>query len=250
MSGFEPVATVYTMSAMKLSRIISNQPSISRKKANWMIATGQVWVNNQPCCVADTEVDGFTTVSINDTVVQPGACARYVMVNKPAGYLSATVDNTHPTVLQLLPADISKDLHIAGRLDRATTGLMILTNNGTWSRRLTQPGVGIAKVYRVTTAYPIGPDTVQRFAQGIWFEYEQLATSPATLELLTPEQARLTIYEGRYHQVKRMFHAVGNRVTALHREQIGHLQLGIGLAPGGFRMLTNLEIEDLNRYYI
>lgn len=249
MSGVGPVATVYTMSAMKLSRIISNQPSISRKKANRLIATGQVWVNNQACFTADAEVDGFTSVSINGVMVKPGTDARYVMLHKPAGYLSATADDKHPTVMQLLPADISRDLHLAGRLDRATTGLMILTNNGVWSRRLTQPGVGIPKVYQVTTAYPIAPDTVQRFAEGIWFEYEQLLTAPATLELLAPEQARLTIYEGRYHQVKRMFHAAGNRVTALHREQIGHLQLDSGLCSGRFRMLTGSEISGLDQYY-
>lgn len=249
MSGVGPVATVYTMSAMKLSRIISNQPSVSRKHANRLIATGQVWVNNQACCTADTEIDEFSSVCVNGVVVQPGTGARYVMLHKPAGYLSATTDDTHPTVLQLLPADISHDLHLAGRLDRATTGLMILTNNGAWSRRLTRPGIGIPKVYQVTTAYPIGPDTVQQFAQGIWFEHEQLFTTPAILQVLAPQQARLTLYEGRYHQVKRMFHAAGNRVTALHREQIGHIKLDSGLCSGRFRMLTGSEISGLDQYY-
>ena len=249
MSGFGPVDTVYTMSAMKLSRIVGNQPDISRKKANWLIATGQVYVNDQVCRMADINVDEFAVVSVVGKTVQQGHRVRYIMLHKPAGYLSATEDDTHPTVLQLLPPALSQGIHIAGRLDRATTGLMILTNNGTWSRQLTLPGMGIAKVYRVTTAYPIGPDTAQRFAEGIWFEYEQLTTAPAALELLAPTRARLTIYEGRYHQVKRMFHAVGNRVTALHREQIGHLQLNSDLAEGDFRMLTGSEIEGLNRYY-
>lgn len=234
---------------MKLSRIISNQPDISRKKANWLIATGQVRVNGRLCRVANADVDEFSRVSVNSTAVQQGHCAHYIMLHKPAGYLSATVDNTHPAVLQLLPAELHTGLHIAGRLDRASTGLMILTNNGSWSRQLAQSGMGIAKVYRVTTAYAIGPDTARRFAEGIWFEYEQFTTAPATLELLTPTQARLTIYEGRYHQVKRMFHAVGNRVTALHREQIGHLQLNHDLAVGSFRMLTVSEIERVNRHY-
>jgi 16S rRNA pseudouridine516 synthase len=201
------------------------------------------------CRISATDVDEFEVVSVSGKTVQQGHCARYIMLHKPAGYLSATEDDTHPTVLQLLPPALGQGLHIAGRLDRATTGLMILTNNGTWSRQLTLPGTGIAKIYRVTTAYPIGPDTAQRFAEGIWFEYEQLTTAPATLELLAPTMARLTIYEGRYHQVKRMFHATGNRVIALHREQIGHLQLGSDLAEGNFRMLTGSEIEGLNRYY-
>lgn len=249
MSDFGPVVTVYTMSAMKLSRIVSNQPDISRKKANWLIATGHVYVNDRVCCVADTDVNEFSVVTVNNKTVQQGHCAHYIMLHKPAGYLSATEDNTHPTVLQLLPSALGQGIHLAGRLDRATTGLMILTNNGTWSRQLTQPGRGIGKIYRVTTAYPIGPDTAQRFAEGIWFEYEQLTTAPAALELLEPTLARLTVYEGRYHQVKRMFHAVGNRVIALHREQIGHLKLTSDLAEGEFRMLTDLEIEGVNRYY-
>ena len=249
MSGLRPIVTVYTMSAMKLSRIVSNQPDISRKQANRLIATGQVYVNNLSCRTADADVDEFAAVSVNGKTVRQSRYAHYIMLHKPAGYLSATEDDTHPTVLQLLPPALSQCLHIAGRLDRATTGLMILTNNGTWSRRLTLPGMAIGKVYRVATAYPIGPDTAQRFAEGIWFEYEQLTTAPATLELLEPTLARLTIYEGRYHQVKRMFHAVGNRVIALHREQIGHLQLNNDLAEGHFRMLTGSEIEGLNRYY-
>jgi len=249
MSGFGPVVTVYTMSAMKLSRIVSNQRDISRKKANWLVATGQVHVNDLICRVADTDVNEFAVVRVNGKTAQQGHCARYIMLHKPAGYLSATEDDTHPTVLHLLPPALGRGLHIAGRLDRATTGLMILTNNGTWSRQLTLPGMGIAKVYRVTTAHPIGPNTAQCFAEGIWFEYEQLTTAPATLELLEPTLARLTIYEGRYHQVKRMFHATGNRVIALHREGIGHLQLNSDLAEGSFRMLTGSEIEGLNRYY-
>jgi len=249
MSGLRPIVTVYTMSAMKLSRIVSNQSDVSRKQANWLIATGKVYVNNLSCRTADADVSESAVVSVNGKTLQQGHCAHYIMLHKPAGYLSATEDDTHPTVLQLLPLALGQGLHIAGRLDRATTGLMILTNNGTWSRRLTLPGMAIGKVYRVATAYPIGPDTAQRFAEGIWFEYEQLTTAPATLELLEPTLARLTIYEGRYHQVKRMFHAVGNRVIALHREQIGHLQLNNDLAEGNFRMLTGSEIEGLNRYY-
>jgi 16S rRNA pseudouridine516 synthase len=165
------------------------------------------------------------------------------MLHKPAGFLSATLDHTHTTVMELVAPELREDLHIAGRLDRASTGLLILTNDGRWSRQLTEPRIKIPKVYRVCTAYPISPDTPQRFAEGIWFEYEQLTTSPAQLDLLGPCEARVTIYEGRYHQVKRMFHAAGNRVTALHRERMGKIRLDDSLAPGQYRPLTPEEID-------
>ncbi|HSH12612.1 MAG TPA: 16S rRNA pseudouridine(516) synthase [Desulfurivibrionaceae bacterium] len=176
-------------------------------------------------------------------IVQRGTAAHYLMMNKPAGILSATTDPSHTTVIDILDTPDSGALHIAGRLDRASTGLLILTNNGVWSRHLTDPHRKKPKVYRVGTARPITPETVLRFADGIWFEYEQLRTSPAELELLGPSLAQVTIYEGRYHQIKRMFQAVGNRVTSLHREQMGPITLDIDLAPGGYRPLTHPEIR-------
>jgi 16S rRNA pseudouridine516 synthase len=165
------------------------------------------------------------------------------MLNKPRGFLSATADDIHPTVMELIAPTLRQDLHIAGRLDRSSTGLLILTNDGHWSRQLTEPRVKIPKVYKVSTAYPISPETHERFAEGIWFEFEQLTTSPADLDLLSPCEARVTIYEGRYHQVKRMFHAVGNRVTALHRERMGNIRLDDNLAAGEYRPLTAEEIN-------
>ncbi|MEQ9547017.1 MAG: pseudouridine synthase [Marinobacter sp.] len=232
---------------MKLSRILSNQNGVSRKQANALIAAGRAMVNGKVCTNASLDVDRFTTVAVDDKVIQPGSQAHYLMLNKPAGYLSATVDAVHPTVLDLIAPDLRTDLHIAGRLDRATTGLLILTNDGIWSRGLTEPRVRIPKVYRVTTAYPLSPDTKARFAEGIWFEYEQLTTSPAHLEQMDATNVRLTIYEGRYHQVKRMFHAVGNRVVSLHREQMGDIALDGKLQPGEYRPLSHTETQSIPR---
>lgn len=230
---------------MKLSRILSNRDGVSRKQANAQIAAGRVVVDGEICRVSAREVDRFSTVKLDDIIVQPGATAHYLMLHKPAGYLSATRDDVHQTALDLIPPPLRRDLHIAGRLDRASTGLLILTNDGTWSRHLTEPKIKIPKVYRVATAHPIGPDAAQQFAEGIWFEYEQLRTSPAILELFGPKDARITIYEGRYHQVKRMFHAVGNRITALHRERMGAITLDHQLAPGDYRPLTADEIRSV-----
>lgn len=230
---------------MKLSRILSNQNGVSRKQANALIAAGRATVNAEVCTDASLDVDRFATVAVDDTIIQQGSPARYLMLNKPAGYLSATEDDVHPTVLDLIAPDLRAGLHIAGRLDRATTGLLILTNDGTWSRELTEPRIRIPKVYQVTTAHPISPETEERFAEGIWFEYEQLTTSPAHIEQMDATNARLTIYEGRYHQVKRMFHAVGNRVISLHRERMGAIALDGKLQPGEYRALNQQETQSI-----
>lgn len=230
---------------MKLSRILSNQNGVSRQQANRTIACGQVLVDGQICTEAARDISRFQSVVVKGKVFQQAEPAHYLMLNKPAGYLSATRDPVHPTVMALVPQDLRDCLHIAGRLDRASTGLMILTNNGDWSRRLTEPGIKLPKVYRVTTVKPIGTDAIARFAEGIWFAYEKLTTSPATLEPLAPREARVTIFEGRYHQVKRMFHAVGNQVTSLHRERIGAIALPETLAPGASRCLTPEEVGSV-----
>ncbi|MCL7943776.1 pseudouridine synthase [Marinobacter sp. ATCH36] len=230
---------------MKLSRILSNQNGVSRKQASALIAAGVVTIDGIACREAAREVDRFSTVTCRGNVVQPGEPACYLMLHKPQGYLSATADKVHKTVMELIEPSLHKDLHIAGRLDRASTGLLILTNDGLWSRRLTEPDIKIPKVYRVTTTDEITPDTAKRFAEGIWFEFEQLRTSPAQLELLGAREARITIFEGRYHQIKRMFHAVGNRVTTLHREKMGSINLDDCLAPGASRQLTETEINSV-----
>ncbi|GHD51805.1 16S rRNA pseudouridine516 synthase [Marinobacter persicus] len=230
---------------MKLSRILSNQNGISRKQANALIAGGRVKINGQPCRAPAADVDRFSTVMVDQDVVQAGEAEHYLMLNKPAGYLSATVDAQHPTVLELIAPELRHHLHIAGRLDRSSTGLLILTNNGLWSRKLTEPAIKIPKVYRVLTAKPLSPETETRFANGIWFEFEGLTTSPAQLERLGEREARVTIYEGRYHQIKRMFHAVGNRVKALHRERMGEIELDNDLSSGSYRSLTAGEIRSI-----
>ncbi|MGC8120249.1 pseudouridine synthase [Marinobacter sp. VGCF2001] len=230
---------------MKLSRILSNQNGVSRRHARHLLAAGEVQVDGTTCHDGSREVSRFQQVCVGSTIVQQAAPAYYLMLHKPAGYLSATVDNQHPTVLELLPASLRPHLHIGGRLDRATTGLLILSSDGRWSRQLTLPGTKIPKTYKVTTALPITPEVRQRFQEGIWFAFEQLSTSPAELDILGTHEARITIYEGRYHQVKRMFHAVGNCVTSLHRESMGCLKLDPTLEPGCYRHLRPEEVSSV-----
>jgi 16S rRNA pseudouridine516 synthase len=188
------------------------------------------------------EVGEFDRVVVDGGVLQDRR-AIYLMLNKPAGYVSATVDDKHPTVMELIGDVYGEEaLHLAGRLDRASTGLLLLTNDGNWSRELTLPEKEFGKVYLVETAEPISALTADAFARGIYFGYEDITTGPAELEVLGERQARLTIYEGKYHQVKRMFHAVGNRVVSLHRQRVGEIVLDPELAEGEWRELREDEI--------
>jgi 16S rRNA pseudouridine516 synthase len=164
------------------------------------------------------------------------------MLHKPVGILSATKDDQHPTVIDLIDDPDKHTLHIAGRLDRSTSGLVLLTNDGRWSKRLMTAEEKVPKVYLVETLDSISPDAVEAFARGFYFHTEDITTLPAELVLLGGNQARLTLHEGRYHQVKRMFHRVGNRVINLHRESIGTLTLPADLPPGAWRALAPQEV--------
>lgn len=225
---------------MRLDRFICKHTQYSHQQARRLVASGRVLVDGQVTRELRTAVTPFMQITLDDRLLQQRT-AHYLMLHKPAGYLSATTDPLHPTVLELLPPELRHELHLAGRLDRATTGLLLLTNDGQWSRRLTDPAQKIPKVYRVTTAEPINPSAEARFAEGILLPREGITTSPARIERINPCEARLTIYEGRHHQVKRMFAAIGNRVTALHREAAGLIQLDRQLPPGGWRPLTPEE---------
>ena len=229
---------------MRLDRFIALHTEHSQQTARLLIAAGRVRVDERVVRDGQQRIDRFTTVQLDDIVLQRHT-ALYLMLHKPAGYLSATCDPVHPTVMELLAEPLRQQLHLAGRLDRSTTGLLILTNDGLWSRRLTEPGRRIPKVYLVGTAEPIAEQAAARFARGIHLAREGVDTSPAQLQLLAPCQARLTIHEGRHHQVKRMFHAVGNRVTSLHRESMGTIELDPALGPGQYRALTATEIAGV-----
>ena len=214
---------------MKLSRFLYHHTSHGKNDVRRILAAGRVTVDGKVERDSQSDIGDFTQVTLDDRVLRDTS-AVYLMLNKPAGYLSATVDDEHRTVMELI--DTPETLHIAGRLDRASTGLLILTNDGKWSRRLTEPKEGVPKVYEVTTAEPITKETAMRFQQGIYFAYEDLTTQPAELQILSAQRAQITIYEGRYHQVKRMFHAVDNRITSLHRLSMGAIQLDPQLTAG------------------
>lgn len=208
-----------------------------------MIAARRVAVDGVCITDAQQEVDRFMSVVLDTEVIQQAERAIYLMMHKPEGVISATSDPVHPTVLDLINDPDKHTLHIAGRLDRSTTGLVLLTNDGRWSKQLMNPETKVPKVYWVETAEPMHQDAVAAFAKGFYFHTEDITTQPAELVILGSHQARLTLHEGRYHQVKRMFHRVGNRVVRLHRESIGSLVLSKELVPGAWRALRREEMQ-------
>lgn len=230
---------------MRLDRYLGSRAQLSRQDVRRLVSDGRARINGEITRTMDREVRIFDCVELDGQVLQPGKAARYLMLHKPAGCVSTTRDAAHRTVLDLIDEPNKDDLHIAGRLDFNTTGLMLLTNDGQWSRRLTQPTSLQGKVYLVETEDEIDPDCIAAFAQGLYFRFEDLTTLPAKLVLLGPRRARLTLHEGRYHQVKRMFGRFNNRVTALHRESMGPLRLDASLTPGCYRALTGDEIAQV-----
>jgi len=228
---------------MRVDRFLSNLPRFNRQQVRLLLVEKRVRIDGKIVSDPHAEVLEFSRVEVGEEVLQAGKPARYFMLHKPPGCVSATRDPQHPTVLDLIDEPDKHDLHIAGRLDFNTTGLMLITNDGTWSRRLTQPQTKLPKVYYVETEREIGPEYALKFTEGLYFAFEDLTTQPAELLLLGPTSARLSIVEGRYHQVKRMFGHFDNKVLRLHRESMGPLVLDSALKPGEYRALRTEEIQ-------
>lgn len=229
---------------MRLDKHLAHATGLTRSRAHGMIRSGQVTVNGEVIKIIGYKLPTDAVVTWRDqTLTLPGK--RYIMLNKPEGVVCATKDVEHKTVIDLLALGNKKDLHVAGRLDIDATGLVLITDDGDWSHRITSPKHRCDKTYLVALAEPIAEDVVEPFADGIMLRSEKRKTLPARLEIISPTQARLTIGEGKYHQVKRMFAAVGNRVVALHRERIGSLTLDSDLQEGQWRELTKEEVETL-----
>lgn len=233
------------MSRERLDKFLSSLTPLSRSMARKALQAGEVTINGEVARDAAAKVSETDQVCYQGEQLTPPQ-PRYLMLHKPVGVVCATEDGSHRTVLDLIHEPWRYDLHIAGRLDIDTTGLVLLTNDGEWSHRVTSPRHKQPKKYFVTTIDPIESYYVERFAEGMQLEGDEKPTLPAELEILDSHHANLTLQEGRYHQVKRMFGAMGNRVIALHRFAIGNVQLDADLPEGSYRPLTNAEIASLH----
>ena len=227
---------------MRVDRFLSNLPQFNRQQVRLLMIEKRIQVDGQVISDPRHEINAFSRIELDENILQAGKPARYFMLHKPQGCVSATQDAEHPTVLDLLNEPDKHDLHIAGRLDFNTSGLLLITNDGHWSRHVTQPQTKMPKVYYVETEQEITDAYISKFREGVYFAFEDLTTQPAGLELLGPFSARLSIVEGRYHQVKRMFGFFDNKVMRLHRESIGPLVLDSQLAPGEYRALSEQEV--------
>ena len=229
---------------MRIDRWISQATDLSRKQVQAALKQGRISVNNGTVDSPPFPIRAEDVVTLDGNNLK-AAGARYFMLHKPAGYLCATTDAHHPTVLDLLDEPNRHGLQIVGRLDLDTTGLLLITDDGRWNHRVTSPKRACQKTYLATLAEPLVDTATEQFRAGILLRNETHPTRPATIEALENNQCRVTISEGRYHQVKRMLGAVNNRVTALHRERIGDILLDPTLDEGKYRPLTTEEINSI-----
>lgn len=231
--------------SMKLVKHLANLGYGSRKEVAWMFREGRVTDAAGEVLYADDPLD-HGNVRVDGEPLDPPQ-GLVLMLHKPAGYTCSTKDKGR-IVYDLLPERFRlRDpvLSTVGRLDRETTGLLLMTDDGGLLHRIVSPKSKLAKIYEATLAQDLRGDEAALFASGtLVLESETTPLLPARLDVLGPRRARLTLHEGRYHQVRRMFAATGNHVEALHRPQVGGLALD-GLAEGQWRALDAADLDRL-----
>ena len=223
--------------AARLDKFISQQLGYKKRQVQLLLARGLVSLDDVICYQGEQIIGQFSKLEVEGKVLRH-QMPIYLMLYKPVGVVSATQDDKHTTALDILPSKYS-GLHIAGRLDLQSTGLLLLTNDGQWSRQITQPDTKLPKHYSVTVANPITQEQVDGFTSGIYFAFEDLTTAPAQLNITTDTTAKVILKQGRYHQIKRMFGHFRNPVLSIHRTQIGHIKLPADLAPGDYRVVSD-----------
>lgn len=226
---------------MRLDKFVCDCTGLTRSQAGKLIRQGEVSVNGIVCKQPAQQLKATDQVLLADEQLELSG-PRYILLHKPAGYVCSTDDPDHNTVFTLLDEPALEKLHTVGRLDLDTTGLLLITDDGQWSHKISSPRHHCAKTYRAWLADPIDSSAIALFAQGVMLRGETQPTKPAQLQIVSPTECLLTIHEGRYHQVKRMFAALGNKVVRLHREQVGPLTLDADLAEGEYRFLQPEEV--------
>ena len=230
---------------MRLDKFLTEMGMGSRSQIKEAARKGKIAINGSVCKKPETRINLQTDEVIFDGRPVSYVELEYYMLHKPQGVVSATEDNRYPTVLDLIPNKKRKDLFPVGRLDLDTEGLLLITNDGDLAHRLLAPKKHVDKVYEARLEGTLALDAAAQFAAGITLT-DGTQTLPAYLEILdSPNLVRLTIHEGKFHQVKRMFEALGCRVVYLKRLSMGSLVLDETLKPGESRPLTEKEIQAL-----
>ena len=230
---------------MRLDALLTRLGVGSRSQAQRLIRQGAVTVLGQPVRDPAAAVEPGCALTVLGTALDTRV-DRTLMLHKPAGVLTAAEDRNARTVMDLLPP-VYRSLRCmpVGRLDKATTGLLLLTTDGELAHRLISPKWEIEKTYIATTDTPLIPADIARFAAGI--ALSDFTARPARLAILDAHTAEITVTEGKYHQVRRMLAACGHETVTLHRERLGPVTLDDSLAPGEARELTAAEIEALRK---
>ena len=234
---------------MRIDKFLGVTGCATRTEAKKLIRSGAVTVNGLAVRSADAKLDPE-----KDKVVFCGKEVvyrkyTYILMNKPEGVVSATEDGRERTVIDLLPNDMRKtDLFPCGRLDKNTLGLMLITDNGELAHRLLAPKSHVEKKYYFRSKFPLNDEDSKRFESGLILE-DGYETKPARIELLgNGDEGIITLVEGKYHQIKRMLDALGNKITYLERISFGTLSLDKTLERGEWRYLTEKEIADLEAH--
>ncbi len=223
----------------RLDAYLARAGLASRKEARRLIAHGKVGVGGEVCREKERRIADDEVVTLEGQVVSSPVALADFLLHKPVGYACTHDEREAPLVFDLLdPVLRNRSLKMAGRLDRATSGLLILTTDGDLVHRLTHPTRKRPKRYRIEHSGTLVDDAVARCLAGIQLEGDDKPTLPSELVVDAPGRATLVLREGRTHQVRRMIRALGGRVTALHRDRVGLLDLPADLAPGDLRPLA------------
>ncbi len=228
---------------MRLDKLLSALGIATRSQCRDFLRTGRLTLLGVPCKDPALEVAENSPLMLDGKPLDTRT-RRCLMLHKPSGYLTADEDRRWPTVMELLPP-IYRALECMpiGRLDKDTTGILLFTTDGQLAHRLISPKRHVAKVYEAQVEGELDDADVRAFAAGI--PLKDFTALPAVLSIVSPGCGRVTVYEGKYHQVKRMFGARGKPVTALHRLSFGPMELDAALPPGGYRELTPEEVAAL-----
>ena len=231
---------------MQLERLLQKHGFGTRKGCRGLIRDERVAVNGTICDDPFADIPTADLVFSVDGVDWPYAEFASLMLNKPAGYECSRKPQHHTSVLELLPRPLrERDVQPIGRLDEDTTGLLLITDDGQLNHQLSSARRKVPKIYLATTKHPLDQAQIDQLLAGVLLNDEPEPIAAAGAEIVGDHLLRLTVTEGKYHQVKRMVAAVGNRVEALHREAVGQLSLPDDLPPGEWRWLTPADLEKL-----
>lgn len=222
---------------MRLEKFMASQNFGSRSEVKKIIKSGDVFVDNQQILDPAFKVDpNQNKISFNNEIIEYKKFL-YIALNKPKNYVCASKDNLHSTVLDLVEQYQNFDLHIVGRLDKDTTGLVLLTNDGVWSHKLKSPKSNTEKEYEVTLEKPLDKLMIEKIQSKLILDNKIL--KPIKFKQTEANKCNVILTEGKYHQVKRMFHLIGNEVTELNRIRIGNFQLkDFNLKPGKWKEIN------------